>query len=177
MYGLSVISRKLKDVLLAVLSSLGSDVPKVGMKDSIRYAARRKAIFLTNQRMQISGERQTEEEFNADYDASCDKNVAGYVTDHRGVWVKSTYMLAGTFDPIEPSIPGLHINAMVGRFLGWKLPADFSPDCGISFKRESDYDHPTFGKRKYEPIGTNLLTADQARAMFEYVLSPGQEGR
>lgn len=63
---------------------------------------------------------------------------------------------------------------MVSRFLGWKLPADFAPDCGISFKRESDYDHPEFGRTKYEPTGTNLLHAGQARAMLEYVMGAPQ---
>ena len=62
------------------------------------------------------------------------------------------------------------IDKMVNRFLCWKLPADFAPDCGISFKRESDYEHPEFGRNKYEPTGTNLLTAEQAQKMFEYVL-------
>ncbi|UEP31575.1 hypothetical protein [Burkholderia sp. B21-007] len=54
------------------------------------------------------------------------------------------------------------ISAMVDRFLGWKLPHDFSPDCGISFTPPSN---PHWG-----PIGTNLLNADQARQMFEYVV-------
>lgn len=64
------------------------------------------------------------------------------------------------------------IEQMVSRFLGWKLPANFAPDCGISFKRESDYAHPEFGHTKYEPVGTNLFTADQAKAMFEYCMPP-----
>ena len=51
---------------------------------------------------------------------------------------------------------------MVGRFLGWKLPADFHPDGGISFKAEGDYDHPQFGRAKHEPTGTNLFHAGQA---------------
>ncbi len=62
-------------------------------------------------------------------------------------------------------------NDMVSRFLGWKLPADFQPDCGISFKPESDYDHPEFGRTKFEPTGTNLFHAGQARAMLEHVLT------
>lgn len=62
-------------------------------------------------------------------------------------------------------------DAMVSRFLSWRLPADFAPDCGITFKRESDYDHPEFGRTKYEPTGTNLLHAGQARAMLEHVLN------
>ena len=63
------------------------------------------------------------------------------------------------------------IDKMVDRFLGWKLPPDFAPDCGISFQRESDYEHPEFGRHKYEPVGTNLLTADQARAMVKHMLA------
>jgi len=57
------------------------------------------------------------------------------------------------------------IGKMVDRFLGWKLPQDFGPDCGISFTPF----HPN-GTTRYEPIGTNLLTADQARQMFEHAL-------
>lgn len=56
---------------------------------------------------------------------------------------------------------------MVTRFLGWKLPQDFAPDCGISFDgRKPDQYNPS---REW-PVGTNLLTATQARAMLEYVL-------
>lgn len=52
------------------------------------------------------------------------------------------------------------IAGAVNRFLGWQLPDDFYPDCGISFDRT----------RTYHPIGTNLFTASQAKQMFEYVL-------
>lgn len=55
---------------------------------------------------------------------------------------------------------------MVSRFLTWRLPDDFAPDCGVSFTKPN---HPTSW-----PVGTNLLTAIQARQMLEYVLS-GQE--
>lgn len=58
---------------------------------------------------------------------------------------------------------------MVSRFLGWKLPKNFSPDCGISFKRTYNENSP-FGPQNHEPIGTNLLDATQARQMLEYVL-------
>jgi len=47
----------------------------------------------------------------------------------------------------------------VNRFLGWKLPADFSPDGGISFK-----------SGVCETIGTHLFTAQQANEMLKYVL-------
>jgi hypothetical protein len=57
---------------------------------------------------------------------------------------------------------------MVNRFLGWKLPKDFCPDCGISFDGRKDDE---WNKGKTWPIGTNLLTADQAKAMFEHCLA------
>ena len=50
------------------------------------------------------------------------------------------------------------INKMVDRFLQWQLPADFTPDGGISFDGKS------------HPVGTNLLTAVQAKVMLEHVL-------
>ena len=55
------------------------------------------------------------------------------------------------------------LNKIVDRFLGWKLPEHFGPDCGISFVPP---EHPNSW-----PIGTNLLTADQAQEMFEHCLS------
>jgi len=57
---------------------------------------------------------------------------------------------------------------MVSRFLGWPLPKDFCPDCGISFDGRKD---DAWNKNKTWPIGTNLLTASQARQMLEYVLA------
>ena len=59
---------------------------------------------------------------------------------------------------------------MATKFMAWKLPKDFNPDGGISFKRESDYNHPEFGRTRFEPTGTNLLTHEQAKAMFEFIL-------
>ncbi|SPA44648.1 hypothetical protein [Cupriavidus taiwanensis] len=55
------------------------------------------------------------------------------------------------------------VKTMVDRFLGWKLPRDFSPDCGISFTPPTN--------PEWWPIGTSLFHADQARQMFEYVLA------
>jgi hypothetical protein len=57
---------------------------------------------------------------------------------------------------------------MVDRFLCWKLPKDFAPDHHISFDRGNsnlDFDKPGFW-----PIGTNLLTADQAAEMLRAVV-------
>jgi hypothetical protein len=55
---------------------------------------------------------------------------------------------------------------MVNRFLWWKLPQDFAPDCHISFKLPD----PVLNHNPTWPVGTNLFTADQARAMLEHVL-------
>lgn len=66
------------------------------------------------------------------------------------------------------------LDQSVDRFLCWKLPEGFSPDCGIKFKRESDYKHPEFGCTKYEPTGTNLFDAVQAKDMLAHVTEPMQ---
>ena len=59
------------------------------------------------------------------------------------------------------------IDCMVDRFLNWRLPHDFAPDCGITF----DGCKPdALGYAPSWPVGTNLFTADQARAMLEYVI-------
>ena len=60
------------------------------------------------------------------------------------------------------------IRHMVNRFLGWRLPEHFSPDAGISF-------NPTFNEHtahpmRHEPVGTNLLDAQQAEAMVRYLV-------
>lgn len=52
------------------------------------------------------------------------------------------------------------IKNMVDRFLCWKLPRDFAPDCGISFEEGA-----------WWPTGTNLLHAGQAKEMIEHLLS------
>ena len=59
------------------------------------------------------------------------------------------------------------IDKMVDRFLSWPLPENFEPDCGIKFTPF----HPN-GNTRYEPSGTNLLSAMQARAMIVHML-PG----
>lgn len=53
------------------------------------------------------------------------------------------------------------IDKMVDRFLCWELPSTFAPDGGISFDRSG---------HKYEPLGTNLFTAEQAKQMFLHCL-------
>lgn len=63
------------------------------------------------------------------------------------------------------------LKTMVDRFLAWKLPNDFAPDCGIRFDAEAAKKLDPRNAR-YEPVGTNLLTAGQARAMLEHVARP-----
>lgn len=59
------------------------------------------------------------------------------------------------------------INYMVNRFLSWKLPENFTPDCGISFAKEHSIGTPY--QSKYEPVGTNLFDAQQTKDMIEYI--------
>ena len=60
------------------------------------------------------------------------------------------------------------IKHMVDRFLGWKLPENFSPDAGISFK--PDFNEHTPWPMKHEPCGTNLFDERQAEAMIRYLV-------
>lgn len=60
------------------------------------------------------------------------------------------------------------IKHMVNRFLAWNLPADFSPDAGITF--EPTYNNGTPQGGKHEPSGTNLLNANQAEAMVRHMV-------
>ena len=57
------------------------------------------------------------------------------------------------------------IKHMVDRFLGWKLPNNFNPDAGISFKA-------AFNE---EPSGTNLFDATQATEMVRYMAREAAE--
>lgn len=53
------------------------------------------------------------------------------------------------------------IKEAVNRFLTWRLPKTFGPDCGISFQ-------PLQGHQW--PVGTNLLTYTEAEEMLRHVL-------
>ncbi|MDF0490038.1 hypothetical protein PX554_18040 [Sphingomonas sp. H39-1-10] len=61
------------------------------------------------------------------------------------------------------------IKHMANRFLAWKLPEDFNPDAGISFK--ADFNEGTPHPMKHTPHGTNLLDATQAEAMVRYMVA------
>lgn len=58
------------------------------------------------------------------------------------------------------------VKHMVNRFLGWKLPTNFNPDCGITFDKSRIH-------ASSWPTGTNLIDASQAAVMVRYML----EGR
>lgn len=60
------------------------------------------------------------------------------------------------------------IKHMVSRFLMWKLPENFRPDGGISFK--ADFNEGTAWPMKHEPSGTNLFDATQAEAMIRHMV-------
>lgn len=60
------------------------------------------------------------------------------------------------------------VKHMVDRFLNWRLPENFNPDAGISFK-------PTFNEHtahpmRHEPVGTNLFDAEQVKAMVLHMI-------
>ncbi len=59
----------------------------------------------------------------------------------------------------------LQIKHMVDRFLGWKLPENFNPDGGVSFKRMqyNEHLHPM-------PTGTNLFDYEQTEEMVRYMI-------
>ena len=59
------------------------------------------------------------------------------------------------------------IEQMVNAFLCWKLPQTFNPDCYISFAPKPDYrgNPPTW------PVGTNLFSYTEAKAMVEHMLA------
>jgi hypothetical protein len=77
--------------------------------------------------------------------------------------------LKATAPASREAAPAIGVDAMVNRFLGWSLPKTFSPDCGISFDgRKPDQWNPN---GKGWPVGTNLLNADEAKEMLEYLLA------
>ena len=84
--------------------------------------------------------------------------------DGKGYIATRRYALMSQPAPSEPTVT----DEMVNRFLGWRLPDDFYPDGGVSFAREVNGGPRP---RDWWPTGTNLLNADQARAMLKYVLA------
>ena len=64
------------------------------------------------------------------------------------------------------------IKRMVNRFLQWRLPENFAPDGGISFK--ATFNEHTAHPMRHEPVGTNLFNAVQAEAMVRHMLGGEQ---
>lgn len=65
------------------------------------------------------------------------------------------------------------IKHMVDRFLAWRLPENFQPDAGISFKPEYNVDwNAQHGAPPdmHKPVGTNLFDATQAEAMVRHMV-------
>jgi len=60
------------------------------------------------------------------------------------------------------------IEQMVSRFLAWKLPENFQPDAGISFKAEFNENTPF--PMRHQPSGTNLFSHAQATAMIRHLV-------
>ena len=60
------------------------------------------------------------------------------------------------------------IKYMVNRFLVWRLPENFNPDGGISFKPR--FNEHTPYPMKNEPVGTNLFDATQTEEMIRYLV-------
>lgn len=92
--------------------------------------------------------------------------IAGLKKERDGL--KATAAGLGLVKAFEKMGRDQFISKAVDRFLGWRLPKDFYPDCGISFK-PPEKPHPDV-LYEYWPVGTNLFTADQAKAMFEHCI-------
>lgn len=90
--------------------------------------------------------------------------VASEVVERANVYLA---YLSG--EPEGPSLTDEQVAHMVSRFLSWKLPENFNPDGGISFKAtfNENTDHPM----RHDPSGTNLFDMRQATAMVRYMLA------
>ena len=88
----------------------------------------------------------------------------------------SPYDRADALDAIDrlaalasaPPAPAIDIDAAANRLMMWRLPDDFSPDCGISFDGRKDDE---WNKNKTWPAGTNLFNVEQAKKMLGYALA------
>lgn len=73
-----------------------------------------------------------------------------------------------TDELVAPQVSAADVKAIANRFLGWKLPENFTPDAGISFK--PDFNEGTDWPGKHKPCGTNLLSGSQAEEMVRFIL-------
>lgn len=75
-----------------------------------------------------------------------------------------------SIDGLKGSVPSEdELDQMVNRFLSWRLPDPWCPDGGIHFDADGA---KKFDRRnmRYEPTGTNLFDATQARKMILHLL-------
>lgn len=73
----------------------------------------------------------------------------------------------------DVNITDEQIKHMVDRFLAWRLPENFQPDAGISFKPEYNVEYNDargLPPARHQPSGTNLFDATQAEAMVRYMV-------
>lgn len=62
------------------------------------------------------------------------------------------------------------VRYMANRFLGWRLPRDFHPDAGITYKPPMVGYGPSAYESSDRPTGTNLFDASQAEEMVRYMV-------
>lgn len=105
-------------------------------------------------------------EQRADFSKLADKIIADYI-EHYSFHsdAAESHMhdcITDALDDPVATAPNVS-EKMVSRFLSWPLPNDFTPDCGVTFTQ--------INRPHMWPSGTNLLNANQARQMLEYVLA------
>jgi len=61
------------------------------------------------------------------------------------------------------------VEEMARRFLGWRIPDSFSPDCYVMFDRERAKANNSW------PIGTNIFSLDEAMNMVNYLLDEADQ--
>lgn len=95
-------------------------------------------------------------------------NSVGNIIAQKALTALGRVEIAGKHTRGENNMNDEQIKHMANRFLGWKLPADFRPDAGISFKPvfNEHTEHP----QRHEPSGTNLLDYMQAVEMVRYMI-------
>lgn len=94
--------------------------------------------------------------------------VSNGMLDERGEYHEAE-VISALYDNLD-TIADAQVKVMANRFLSWKLPSDFAPDGGISFKAE--FNEYTATPMRHEPTGTNLFNAKQAEDMVRHMLSP-----
>lgn len=83
--------------------------------------------------------------------------------DGRATCMRVLEIIEREMDAQRPSA-----DEMVNRFLCWRLPPTFRPDGGVSFDGAGRDPNS-----HWWPVGTNLLTAVEAKQMVEHLLANG----